>query len=188
VRKNRERKVQRTSWGGAIDSSAFTFVQSVASFFSDVINGKRFSKSWAEGADYAPENGDSSIRTCPRPPSIEADFSRRRPKPNFNCGVAQMIGATISHCKILEELGEVPKSLPTLCVGIATLRIQPFHVLCVPPLFRGIGGIPPCPEAFAGEGCSEEHRRGEKPHLPTILSPGKNKDCRVFHDRYSILI
>ena len=37
-----------------------------------------------------------------------------------------MIGKTISHYKILEKLGEVPKSLPTLCVGIATLRISRF--------------------------------------------------------------
>ena len=34
-----------------------------------------------------------------------------------------MIGQTISHYEILEKLGEVPKSLPTLCAGIATLRI-----------------------------------------------------------------
>ena len=36
-----------------------------------------------------------------------------------------MIGTTISHYKILEKLGEVPKSLPTFLVGIATLRTPP---------------------------------------------------------------
>jgi hypothetical protein len=39
-----------------------------------------------------------------------------------------MIGNTISHYEIIEKLGEVPKSLPTFLVGIATLRIPTFCV------------------------------------------------------------
>jgi hypothetical protein len=36
-----------------------------------------------------------------------------------------MIGQTISHYRVLEKLGEVPRLLPTFLVGIATLRIPP---------------------------------------------------------------
>jgi hypothetical protein len=39
-------------------------------------------------------------------------------------GDESMIGSTISHYKILEKLGEVPKLLPMFLIGSATLRIS----------------------------------------------------------------
>lgn len=59
-----------------------------------------------------------------------------------------MIGQTISHYQILEKLGEVPKSLPTLYVGIVTLSLP---ASCES---QRQAGIPPFPSLSKDGGSS----------------------------------